>query len=160
MNIYAKYIINIEKTMGSFNYRKRFIITDAQAKDLQITIEAPIVCFYQDTKGRVYLTASHIRLRNKYYADIFECTLTKKHWIIDMYFPFPWEDNYKFIRKSKGIYQLMQKEINGKEYIAYVKPETKTLPTTRCRKTTKVQSVCESKPPKNWKNPNLFDTLQ
>lgn len=160
MNIYAKYIINIEKTMSNFNYKKKFIITDAQAKDLQITIETPIVCFYQDTKGRIYLTASHIRMHNKYYADIFDCTLTKEHWIIDMYFPFPWEDDYKFVRKSKGIYQLMQKEIKGKEYIEYVKPKTKTLSTARCRKTTKVQSVCKSEPSPYRKDPDLFDTLQ
>ena len=146
--------------MSNFNYKKKFIITDAQAKELQITIEAPIVCFYQDTKGRVYLTASYIRMHNKYYADIFDCTLTKEHWVIDMYFPFPWEDEYKFVRKSKGIYQLMQKEINGKEYIEYVKPKTKTLSTARRRKTTRVQSVCESEPSPYRKDPDLFDTLQ
>lgn len=160
MNIYAKYIINIEKTMSNFNYKKQFIITDAQAKDLQITVETPIVCFYQNTEGRVYLTASHIRMHNKYYADIFDCTLTKEHWIIDMYFPFPWENNYKFIRKNKGIYQLMNKEIEGKEYIEYVKPKAKTLPRTGCRKTTSIQSMCEPKSSPYRKDPDLFDTLQ
>lgn len=146
--------------MSNFSYKKRFYITDAQAKELKITIEAPIVCFYQDKKGRVYLTAANIYMLNYRYIDLFSCILKANHWLIDMYFPFPWEDNYRFIKKQQGIYQLMDREIAEKEFIAYVKPKVKTLSRERCRKTKRVQDLCKPKPPTNWKDPNLFDTLQ
>jgi len=146
--------------MSSFIYKKNFIISDKQARDLKITIEAPIVCFYQDMKKRVYLTASYLKMHNKCYEDLFNCTLTSTHWIIEMFLPFPWENNYKFVRKSKGIYQLMCKETEKKEYIAYVEPQPKTIPTTRCGKTKELQNMCKPKSAPYGENPDLFDTLQ
>lgn len=160
MSIYALLHLDILSLMSNFTYKKTFHISDEQAKNLEITTEAPVVCFYQDTKGRVYLTASYIRMHNQNYADIFTCTLTKDHWIIDMYFPFPWEDNYLFVKKQKGIYQLMNKSIEGKEYIAYVKPKVKTVSERRCRETKRVQDLCEPEPSPYRKDPDLFDTLQ
>ena len=117
-----------------FSYKKRLYLNDLQAEALKLRLNAPYVFLWIDKKNRVYLTNTKYTLIKYKYMDCFNATFTKTGWYIDTVLPFPWEDNYCFIKLRKGFYQLINKPRKLKDAING-KPKIKTLPKCRCRKT-------------------------
>lgn len=141
-----------------FSYKTKLHLTDKFIKRLHIYYESPFISLWITPDNRVYLTSTQTSFKKYKHHVYLNCILKKEYWIIDGIFPFPWENNYKFIPIKKDIF-ILQNNTTKKECISNVFPKPKTLSTTRRRKITPLQNLCNIEPTKDRENPDIIDTL-
>lgn len=141
-----------------FLYKTTLHLEDKTALLLKIKLEYPFVILWKTKDEHILLTGPFTIIKNATLLDYYECKMTETAWIIDAYLPFPWEKDYVFEYFRQSVCILKNTKPKRKEIITH---EIRTTPVSkrRCRKTTEIQDLRNTKQTENRQDPDIINTL-